>query len=565
MRHRYYWWTNAGVTLGDDTRLRAADQADRGPRAHADRHAGRWVRRAWIAVFRPIFRRAPAGSRTKRASPSWRCTIRDAQTGTLHYADPVRSAGQENLGVGARRGCADARRALRRQQPVRGDSGRAVRQPGNVQFLGTRRVARLHGVLDSGAQTRQASRRQAATAVVYLARKAGALQAQLMATRAIAGAKVRILCGGKALVEEAVAAGSGQAVDAQRRRRAGRSVPVSIARMEAGKALLEYTEGEIRAAGAESVKLGAQRPPREPAGLARERRVFRIAGRLREGERRVRKALAKNTWEPGGTQGRGPAGGRSCNASRRRRGCSPSRGRGGALLSRNRARRIGRRRGRAARVVRGTRRYGVRSRGGDRDLRRRWRGRAMCRRAWQRTGGVGLRDLRRSRDAGGSARAAGDAAAAKCGTDSGRGAWTPRIPSIRFEQVRQGGRAIRNCGSTLRRIRSACWRSPTLYMHWGRYKDALEVLMYHYPPVASYAPGAWCPMPQDDPLVAYYRGYCQRKLERSISRRIFGGAAALPVRYVFPNRPGERRSVDRRRSRRMRATLMRIISWVSGI
>ncbi len=139
------------------------------------------------------------------------------------------------------------------------------------------------------------------------------------------------------------------------------------------------------------------------------------------------------------------------------------------------------------------------------------------------------------------ARAEGDAATAK---DSlARAAALDATDSaIRFEQVRQGGsdpKLWEHLAADPERVLEIA----ALYMHWGRYRDALEALSFGYVPVPATRREAGAAMPQDHPLVAYYRGYCHAKLNEYFTED-FRLASALPVRYVFPNRPLERRVLE---------------------
>ena len=73
------------------------------------------------------------------------------------------------------------------------------------------------------------------------------------------------------------------------------------------------------------------------------------------------------------------------------------------------------------------------------------------------------------------------------------------------------------------------------YMKLGLYDDALELLERRYPAEGAYGePGAV--LPQDYPLVAYYRGFCRERLGRS-SVEDFTAASRQSTCYVFPNRP----------------------------
>jgi Flp pilus assembly protein TadD len=74
------------------------------------------------------------------------------------------------------------------------------------------------------------------------------------------------------------------------------------------------------------------------------------------------------------------------------------------------------------------------------------------------------------------------------------------------------------------------------YMRIGAFAQALDVLDREYPPVADpeREPGAVAP--QDHVLVAYYRGYCRERLGRS-GAADYLRASRLSTDYVFPNRP----------------------------
>ena len=73
------------------------------------------------------------------------------------------------------------------------------------------------------------------------------------------------------------------------------------------------------------------------------------------------------------------------------------------------------------------------------------------------------------------------------------------------------------------------------YMRLGLYSPALEVLSREYPaPVADQSePGAL--PPQKHPMVAYFRGYCRQKLGES-GAADFAQAERLSTAYVFPSR-----------------------------
>ena len=72
------------------------------------------------------------------------------------------------------------------------------------------------------------------------------------------------------------------------------------------------------------------------------------------------------------------------------------------------------------------------------------------------------------------------------------------------------------------------------YVRLGLYQNALNVLSRNYPsvPADQHEPGFG--LPQDNPLVAYFRGYCREKLGESGSAD-YTQASRLSTLYVFPN------------------------------
>jgi tetratricopeptide (TPR) repeat protein len=71
------------------------------------------------------------------------------------------------------------------------------------------------------------------------------------------------------------------------------------------------------------------------------------------------------------------------------------------------------------------------------------------------------------------------------------------------------------------------------YMRLGLWSKALTVLSHEYPqpPAEQSEPGV--PLPQKDPVVAYYRAFCRRKLGEPAGKD-YDIAAKLPTAYVFP-------------------------------
>jgi tetratricopeptide (TPR) repeat protein len=74
------------------------------------------------------------------------------------------------------------------------------------------------------------------------------------------------------------------------------------------------------------------------------------------------------------------------------------------------------------------------------------------------------------------------------------------------------------------------------YMEIGAWADAASLLARQYPAVQATEAEPGAVLPQDNPLVAYYRGYCSEKLGRP-GKPDFEKASHQSPRYVFPSRP----------------------------
>ena len=74
------------------------------------------------------------------------------------------------------------------------------------------------------------------------------------------------------------------------------------------------------------------------------------------------------------------------------------------------------------------------------------------------------------------------------------------------------------------------------YMHFGLYTEAVEILARDYPSGAGVVSEPGMPLPQQYPLIAYYRGYCRELLHQDAAGD-FAAASRMSAKYVFPNRP----------------------------
>ncbi len=74
------------------------------------------------------------------------------------------------------------------------------------------------------------------------------------------------------------------------------------------------------------------------------------------------------------------------------------------------------------------------------------------------------------------------------------------------------------------------------YMNLGMYSDAVAVLSAPFPQGPEVVSEPGMVPPQSYPLIAYYRGYCLYLLGQD-GRKDFDAASLMSTKYVFPNRP----------------------------
>lgn len=72
------------------------------------------------------------------------------------------------------------------------------------------------------------------------------------------------------------------------------------------------------------------------------------------------------------------------------------------------------------------------------------------------------------------------------------------------------------------------------YNRLGRYSDSLALLTRHYPhvPPLESEPGAV--PPEENPILAYFKGYCREQLGQS-GKDDYQAASKMPLRYIFPS------------------------------
>lgn len=109
--------------------------------------------------------------------------------------------------------------------------------------------------------------------------------------------------------------------------------------------------------------------------------------------------------------------------------------------------------------------------------------------------------------------------------------WLARFPQSYFLLEQVGRPDLRHLADDAERVLNVA----SEYMRLGMYAEALEVLSRDYPAaVADESEPGMLP-PAKHPMVAYYRGYCQQKLGKAGSED-FSTAATLSTNYVFPSR-----------------------------
>jgi tetratricopeptide (TPR) repeat protein len=75
-----------------------------------------------------------------------------------------------------------------------------------------------------------------------------------------------------------------------------------------------------------------------------------------------------------------------------------------------------------------------------------------------------------------------------------------------------------------------------LYMHFGFYDDAEKILARKYPAGPGVVSEPGMPRPEAYPLIAYYRAYCREMLHQDATAD-FAAASKMSTIYAFPNRP----------------------------
>ncbi len=110
-------------------------------------------------------------------------------------------------------------------------------------------------------------------------------------------------------------------------------------------------------------------------------------------------------------------------------------------------------------------------------------------------------------------------------------AWLVRFPQSYFLPEQVGRPDLHHFSDDAERVLNVA----SEYMRLGMYVEALEVLSRDYPAAVADESEPGVLPPGKHPMVAYYRGYCQKKLGKT-GFDDFSKAAKLSTNYVFPSR-----------------------------
>jgi Flp pilus assembly protein TadD len=108
--------------------------------------------------------------------------------------------------------------------------------------------------------------------------------------------------------------------------------------------------------------------------------------------------------------------------------------------------------------------------------------------------------------------------------------WLARYPTSYFLREELGEPDNAHLAADSERVLNIA----TEYMRLGLYEKALVPLSRTYPKVPADQSEPANVLPQDNPLVAYYRAYCEQKLGRSATED-YAVAAKLGTKYIFPS------------------------------
>ena len=546
-RHRFYWWTNAGVQVQDDSRIL---YPMRFTAAHGFADIDTWpTNAAGIDLsfvrnhtFGPVSRFAH-GSR----EPFMAVYHPGTDSGVVHYSSPTDLPAKKIWSWGSNADGLDWRRALSDNNSayVEVQAG-LFRNQETYAFLEPQEsihfseywipIRKIGGVSRANPE-----------AVINISRPGGAgsrlMTVALNVTRAFPNATVAVSREGQVIARETVSLSP--AMTFVREYEDARTV---VVRDSVGRVVLEHTENGYDYLPASEVKLGPQPAHRYPAAESRSEGDWLAIGTQQELDGQLLVALdsyrqglrlSPDSLELNRAAGRLAVGLKQYELAET---CLSkvvdrvSTDRESAYYLALASTWIGRSPARARTLFEGAQQYGtfrpaallalaaMDSRSGDREGALRTLQRLTAEQADAvRAGGLEVALLRTLKQ-----------------TDQARvrlASWLQRDPTssfLRYEATRLGREDLalwRHLAADPERILEIA----VDYMRFGLFDDALALLSRQYPSGDGVVSEPGMPRPDAYPLIAYYRAACRHALRQDAGGDL-AAAAAMPATYVFPNR-----------------------------
>lgn len=514
VRHRFYWWNNAGVRVWDDSKIW---YPMRWSASHGFTDVDTWpVNSAGLDQSVIGNQKAGTVSRFVHGSrePFMGVYHPHTQTGVAHYAAYADLPAKKIWSWGVDADGLDWRRALSDDNSgyVEVQAG-LMRNQETYSFLEPRQSIRFSEywmpVRGIGGITRANLE-----GVLYLHREGNKLAAGFNPNHAAKGAKARILDGSRVVKEETVDLAPDRALSLEAAATPGRPLTFEL-KDAGGRTLMRHTEGVYDWAPESEIRTGAQ--PRQPSGGALAAGTeLELNGNLLDAYATYERALAQSPDE----QGLRVAAGRLAAALLRYddavRWLEPAAAR--ATWDPEIAYYLG---------------IGLEGVGRGREARLQFEA-ARRMPKFRAAGDVKLAEMAaREGDLAGASSLLEDARRVEPGDQRAREEWI----AVQRAMGRTPNAAIPGVslflsgatGSDAERVLEIAAE----YMRLGLWREAREVLARQYPPAPDEQTEPGVPLPQRHPIVAYYRAYCLRKMGQPAAADS-DLAAMLPTAYAFP-------------------------------
>ncbi len=551
VRHRFYWWNNAGVQVWDDSRI---EYPMRFTASHGFKAIDTWpVNQAGVD-------QSVVGNHTFGPVSEFSHGSREAfmgvyhprtQAGVVHYSSPEDAPTKKIWSWGRDADGLDWRKALSDDQSayVEVQAG-LFRNQETYAFLEPQEVIRFREywlpVRRIGGITRANP-----DAVLHLTRRGAdptTLQVGLNVSRAVHGGLLRVLDGTRVIAEKPLRLTPAESVQLEFADLPAAARYTVEVKGDSGGVLIAHTEGVFDMAPASEIEIGPT--PRFPSVAADQRSDGDFVDSGRDQELNGKRLLAWATYEDG--RKRFPDSLPLLAAAGRLAVDLERYGEGADLLQKAAARSTT---DASIRYHLGLARAAL---GDDAHARTEWEAarpfRAYAAAATLKLAQLEARSgnteaaLQRVREALSSdpqavrlgalevalLRDAGRAGEARARLDDWR-RLDPTSSILRYEAVRLGGKddaVFAHLGADPERVLNVAVE----YMGLGLWGDALDLLDRRYPVATGLLTEPGSVAPQDHPEIAYYRGYVREQSGGS-GASDYAAASKLSTRYVFPSRP----------------------------